>query len=97
MAVAVDFDELLDVVVGANLGASAGKDIQTSKRLVSPGQGDERRHGQTDFVFASRPATAGRLAFVSAAAMTARGLRAFGRGKLNAVDFPKPFGGTPAD
>jgi len=42
-------------------------------RLVSPVRRDGRRHGQTDFVFASRPATAGRLAFDFAAGMTARG------------------------
>jgi len=51
----------------------AGRDIQTSKRLVSPGQRDERRHGQSDISGASRPATAGRLAFHFAAGLTARG------------------------
>ncbi len=62
MAEAVDFDEFLDVDVGVNLGAMAGRDIPTSKRLVSPGHRDEHGHGQTEIVFASRPAPAGRLA-----------------------------------
>jgi len=57
----VNWNELLDVDVGANLGARAGRDMQTS--IVSPGRRDERRHGQTYVVFASRPATARRLRF----------------------------------
>jgi len=71
-------------------GTARGRDIPIEKQFVPTAWRDGRRHGQTDVVFASRPATAGRLAFISAAGLTARGCERSGALKATGIS-SSPF------
>ena len=74
------------------LGAMTGRDIQTFLVIVSPGQRDERRHGQTHFALGAKLGRDGRTAGLCfAAGMTAR---ASGEGIAGTFDGTLPVTST---